>query len=61
MLPGKGKVPADTKAIAAAIQGGDVTIQRHWKNRVNIDRPQTEIAGKTERPPTRQQEAVPRL
>jgi hypothetical protein len=38
MLAGKGEVPADTKAIPAAIAFGDATIQRHRNNRVNIDR-----------------------
>ena len=61
MIAGEQEVPADQKEIAAAIARSDAAIPPGWKNREGVDRRQCQVAGKAERSPTRQHEAVPRL
>jgi hypothetical protein len=61
MLARKGEMPADTKIIPAAIVRDDAAIRPGRKKREGIDRRQSQIACQAERPPARQQEAVPRL
>ena len=60
MIPGQDEVPADKKAIPAAIQRADATIPTVRKDRQGVNRRQAQVACQTEGPATRQQEAIAR-
>jgi len=61
MIASQGEVRTDNKAISAAVERGDSSILRGRKESGGVNRRQAQLAGQTERPPSRQQEAVSRL
>ena len=61
MIAGQGEVRTDNKAISAGVERGDSSILRRRKESGGVYRRQAQVAGQTERLPSRQQEAVFRL
>jgi len=61
MIAGQGEVRTDNKAISAAVERADNSILCGRKESGGVNRHQARVAGQTERPPSRQREAVSRL
>ena len=61
MIAVEGEAAADEEEIPAAIPGDDAAAARGGKYGAGLDRRQAQVACQAERPPARQQEAIPRL